>query len=379
MGLLRRAHTLPLYLAAAYFAFLALLIYEPVQRTLIFLHHVRVPRSGFDRPEFFGYAPGKVLPLNLTTPDGARLGAWQVLPTDIYEEYIGENGVPDEGPLPLEVFDQALRSPNHPTVVYNHGNAGTRAMGNRVRVGRHVADAGANYLIIDYRGFADSSRHPPPSEEGLLIDARTAWDYVTREKGVKPENVVIMGQSLGTGVSAGMAARLAEEGISPRALILVAPFSSIAALLETYRLGNFIPILSPLRNFPWLLNAFLQLLRTKFNTHSVIESITCPILILHAQDDPVIPFSHSRMLADRLLGPLLSSSAGEDAVSEARKRVVKETKAGGWGVVSRFERGEGRGEVVWAEALRGAHNEIGTSEMSIKLIKDMIFRGVPAV
>ncbi|BGP17580.1 hypothetical protein JCM10213_001228 [Rhodosporidiobolus nylandii] len=380
MSFLRRAHKPLLWAAVAYLAFLLSLIYEPWQSHLIYLHRVRVPRKAdFSRPELHGFAPGKVLPFNLTTLDGVRLGAWQVLPRTAYEQAVAHGGVPDEGPLPQSVFDEALSSPSHPTIVYFHGNAATRAAGNRVRVARHTSDMDCNFLIIDYRGFADSSHSP--SEEGLLTDARTAWDYLEKEKGVPAERIAIMGQSLGTGVSAGLAARLADEGIIPRALILVAPFSSISALLETYRLGNFIPILSPIRKFPWLLNAFLQLLKTKFETKSVIEKIASPILILHAQDDPVIPFSHSRALASHLLGPLLPSSAStpEEAVAEARSNLVKETKVGGWGTVSRFERGNGKGEVVWAEAIRGAHNEIGTSEYSFKLIKDVVYGRQPGV
>ena len=102
--------------------------------------------------------------------------------------------------------------PDRPTVIYFHGNAATRAASNRVRTARHLTDLGANFVIIDYRGFADSTRSPPPSEEGLLVDARRVWDYVNREKGVPAERIAIMGQSLGTGVSAGLAGRLAKEG-----------------------------------------------------------------------------------------------------------------------------------------------------------------------
>lgn len=224
--------------SVAYIAFLASLILEPVQTGLIYLHGLRFPHgTDFSRPELVGFAPGKVRPFNLTTPDGATLGAWHVLPRNAYEAAIERLGVPEEGPLPDEVFDEALRDPSTPTVTYNHGNAGTRAAGNRVRVARHMSDMDCNFLIIDYRGFADSSRSPPPSEEGLLIDARRAWDFLQVDKGVEAGNIAIMGQSLGTGVSAGLAARLAAEGITPRALVLVAPFSSIPTLLETYRLG----------------------------------------------------------------------------------------------------------------------------------------------
>ncbi|BGP41252.1 hypothetical protein JCM10450v2_005292 [Rhodotorula kratochvilovae] len=370
MDFLKRAHVWLVWALVAYFAFLASLIYEPVQTSLIYLHALRFPRgTDFSRPELVGFAPGKVRPFTLETHDGATLGAWHVLPRDVYEEALERLGVPEEGPLPDEVFDQALRNPSNPTTVYFHGNAATRAAGNRVRVARHMSDMNSNFVIIDYRGFADSSRSPPPTEEGLLVDARRAWDYVHQDKGVPAEQIAVMGQSLGTGVS-----------ITPRALVLVAPFSSIPSLLKTYRLGNFIPILSPLRTFPWLLNAVLQLLKTRFNTQDIIEKIACPLLILHAQNDPVIPFSHSRVLADRLLGPLLAPhAASEEAIAEARKRVVKEAKAGGWGVVSRFEREGGKGEVVWAEALKGAHNEIGTSEYSIELIKSIIFKGKASV
>ena len=388
----------------AYLAFLASLTYEPVQNSLIYLHGLRFPYgTDFSRPELVGFAPGKVRPFNLTTHDGARLGAWQVLPRNLYEAAIARYGVPEEGPLPDVVFDQALlcvtlslaerahasrrscmdadsslhaRS-NSTTVLYFHGNAGTRAAGNRVRVARHMSDMDASFLILDYRNFADSSRTPPPSEEGLITDARRAWDWLVVDKGVEPGQVAVMGQSLGTGVSAGLVARLADEGVAPRALVLVAPFSSIPTLLETYRLGaslssslldrldplralqltlldltgNLIPILSPLRHFPRLLDSLLALLKTRFDTHAIIHKVTCPTLILHAHNDPVIPLGHTRKLAERLLVPLLAPHAesGDEAAREARKAIVRERKVGGWGVVSRFERGEGLGEVVWAE------------------------------
>ncbi|GAA5839518.1 hypothetical protein JCM9279_005966 [Rhodotorula babjevae] len=380
MSLLRPAGFLVVSSLVAYVAFLASLTYEPVQNSLIYLHGLRFPYgTDFSRPELVGFAPGKVRPCNLTTHDGARLGAWQVLPRNLYEAAIARHGVPEEGPLPDKVFDQALL--NSTTVLYFHGNAGTRAAGNRVRVARHMSDMDTGFWIIDYRSFADSSSTPPPSEEGLLTDARRAWDWLVEDKGVEPRQIAVMGQSLGTGVSAGLVARLADEGVAPRALVLVAPFSSIPTLLETYRLGNVIPLLPPLRRFPRLLDSLLALLKTRFDTHAIIHKVTCPTLILHAHNDPVIPLGHTRALAERLLGPLLAPHAesGDEAAREARRTIVRERKVGGWGVVSRFDRGEGLGEVVWAEAVKGAHNEIGTSEFSIELIKEIIFEGKASV
>lgn len=119
------------------------------------------------------------------------------------------------------------------------------------------------------------------------------WDHVTVVNKVDPKRVTIVSQSLGTGVASGLTARLAGEGtsncatstipsqrltiphyatdLSPSGLVLVAPFRGIGPLLETYRLGNFIPILSPLASVPFLLKGFLNLLYTKFDTQSIIQ------------------------------------------------------------------------------------------------------------
>lgn len=64
---------------------------------------------------------------------------------------------------------------------------------------------GANVLTIDYRGFGDSGGNP--TEEGLGRDARAAWNWLLDE-GAKPSDIILMGQSLGTGVAALLAANL---------------------------------------------------------------------------------------------------------------------------------------------------------------------------
>lgn len=61
-----------------------------------------------------------------------------------------------------------------------------------------------------------------------------------------------------------------------------------------------------------------------------------------------------------------------EAYTLARSSLVTETKVGRWGVVSRFERGKGFGPVVWGQAVRGEHNDIGTGEYSLKLISEML-------
>lgn len=100
----------------------------------------------------------------------------------------------------------------HPTILFLHGNAMTRAFSYRTRLYSSLTSRlDANVLAIDYRGFGDSEG--VPSERGLLLDARAAWDWLI-EHGAKEGDITIVGQSLGTGVSAGFVAELAEEGES---------------------------------------------------------------------------------------------------------------------------------------------------------------------
>lgn len=67
-------------------------------------------------------------------------------------------------------------------------------------------------LVIDYRGFGDSTGKP--IEAGLLLDAHAAWDYVashSTKQASLASDTILVGQSLGTGVVSALAGSLAQE------------------------------------------------------------------------------------------------------------------------------------------------------------------------
>jgi abhydrolase domain-containing protein 12 len=120
----------------------------------------------------------------------------------------------------------------HPTILFFHGNAATRAFAVRVQYYQALTSRlRANVLAIDYRGFADSTG--APNEAGLVRDGRTAWDWLISQ-GAKAEDITIMGHSLGTGVTAQLGAQLDAEGINYRGLVLLSvrmlPYKSISYL-----------------------------------------------------------------------------------------------------------------------------------------------------
>ena len=85
---------------------------------------------------------------------------------------------------------------NYKTILFLHGNAGS--LENRIHKINHFKDMNVNFLIIAWRGF--SGNKGKPTEEGLYEDARSAVRWLN-SNGVKENNIIIYGESLGTGVA----------------------------------------------------------------------------------------------------------------------------------------------------------------------------------
>ena len=133
-------------------------------------------------------------------------------------------------------------------MLFLHGNAATRAVPNRIKYyTAYTSKLQANVLAIDYRGFADSPGSP--SQRGLATDARAAFDWLIAN-GAAPQDVVIVGHSLGTAVASSLAVSLSEEMIRPRGLVLLAPFTSMYTLVDTYSIFGLFPVMRPLTMVP---------------------------------------------------------------------------------------------------------------------------------
>ena len=111
------------------------------------------------------------------------------------------------------------------TIVYFHGNAGT--LENRIHKLNYFKDMDVNFLIIAWRGF--SGNKGKPTENGLYIDGMSAVDWII-EQGVKEEDIILYGESLGTGIATEIAQNKNFAGV-----ILETPFTSmINAAKEFY-------------------------------------------------------------------------------------------------------------------------------------------------
>ena len=163
-----------------------------------------------------------------------------------------------------------FKQPNPRGVVFFlHGNAGNLVSWTTgVDFYRRV-----NYdlFIVDYRGYGKSTGHIE-NEAQLHADARAAYDAMAPLYRDKP--IVIYGRSLGTALAASLA-----RDVQPRLLVLVSPFSSLAA--------------SAAHAYPW---APGWVLKYPLRTDAIIGDIKSPILLIHGSEDKLIPLSHSERL-----------------------------------------------------------------------------------
>jgi uncharacterized protein len=165
---------------------------------------------------------------------------------------------------------------SHPLVIVFPGNAGHR--GHRAHLLETVGKLGADAMIFDYRGYAENPGKP--SEANFIRDARSLWNYATKELGVPPHRIVLYGESLGGGVAVRLAGDLCREGIEPGGLIVQSSFNS---LVDAGR-----------HHFPILPVALVLIDRFESDRH--IVGVKCPILQLHGSRDQIVPLRLGRQL-----------------------------------------------------------------------------------
>lgn len=185
--------------------------------------------------------------LVLTAPDGAELVAWR-----------------------------ARAQGGRPTILYLHGNAGNLA-GRADRFQRYQRQ-GFGLMMLSWRGYGGSSGRP--TEVNNVADAVLAFDALVAS-GVRADDVVVYGESLGSGVAIQLAGRRRVG-----ALVLDAPYTSIVD----------VAILS----YPYL--PVRPLLLDRYESDRHIERVTAPVLVLHGERDSVIPVRMGRALYELVQG-----------------------------------------------------------------------------
>jgi uncharacterized protein len=214
-------------LSVSLYVGLAAVLYM-TQRSLMYF-----PETIHTTPAQAGLPEAKEVPL--IAADGVHITAWYVAPQD-----------------------------GKPVIVYFHGNGGAL----RYRAGRFkkLIGAGIGLVALEYRGYGGNPGSP--SERGLIADGEAAYEFAAARYPVK--QIVLWGESLGSGVAVAIAAKKPVGR-----LILEAPFTSAAAVASIRY---------------WYMPVRL-LMKDQFHSDRRIGKVTAPLLILHGVQDQVVPYA----------------------------------------------------------------------------------------
>ncbi|KMS97257.1 hypothetical protein BVRB_7g177040 [Beta vulgaris subsp. vulgaris] len=154
------------------------------------------------------------------------------------------------------------------TLLYSHGNAADIGQMYElfVELSIHLK---VNIMGYDYAGYGQSTGKP--TENNTYADIEAAYKCLEENYGAKQEDIILYGQSVGSGPTLDLASRLPRL----RAVVLHSP------ILSGLR------VMYPVKRTYW------------FDIYKNIDKIPlvkCPILVIHGMADDVVDFSHGKTL-----------------------------------------------------------------------------------
>jgi len=155
-------------------------------------------------------------------------------------------------------------------ILYLHGSNGTANIWGKIAP--VYTRLGYDFFLLDYRGYG-KSEGKVSEEQQVCNDVQTAYDFLKTRYTEK--QIIVIGQSIGTGPAAFLAANN-----RPKMLILQAPY---------YSIEDWIHQLEPSLHI--INNPF------KFETYRRLEITVCPIVLIHGNADDGVYYGSSEKLS----------------------------------------------------------------------------------
>jgi len=173
------------------------------------------------------------------------------------------------------LFGWWLHPPNPaaPVALIVHGRSGN--ISTRAQIAAKLSADGFGVLLFDFRGYGRSTGRS--DEKSLTEDAMAAYDWLRRQ-GVRADQIIVIGQSLGDAPAAQLSASRAV-----RALVLVSPFTNLPEAISDRLTWP------ALRLLPWPVN--------RFEVRRSVENLSVPVLLIASHSDGLVPFKNSQEVA----------------------------------------------------------------------------------
>lgn len=172
-----------------------------------------------------------------------------------------------------------------PVVVHFHSN------GDQVSflsaMGQEWQRVGVSFAAVEYPGYPGAGGQP--DERSILAAAEAALAHLTGPMQIPRTRIVLVGQSLGTGVALEMAAR--GWGVQ---LVLISPYTSWPEVVG--------------HALPWLPTGVL--ITDRFDALAAAPRVKVPTLVIHGTRDTIVPFAQGQEVAAAIAGARLFTVTG---------------------------------------------------------------------
>ncbi|CAG9770943.1 unnamed protein product [Ceutorhynchus assimilis] len=244
-----------------------------IQKSLVFPTYIIEPKN-YSNSEDYGITGVRNMYIDVpnANTENVTLGLWQILPKEIVSDIIKNDEYN---------FDGVLSNEKYKILLYLHGNGSDRTKSIELY---EILREFFHIFAVDYRGYGDSTGSDL-TETNMVNDMKYIFKWIQERSKSK---IFVWGHSLGTGIATHLIAELKKEHINSTGLVLEAPFTSVIDVMRTHPVVKFYSVL------PWTEATILNPIKTNdmnFDSKSYITDIDCPIMILHAEDDEIIPYN----------------------------------------------------------------------------------------
>lgn len=179
------------------------------------------------------------------------------------------SNIPDKKIPCLFIQDKTSRLSKNFLIVF-HGNAEDIFSAYNMGASLHKK-IGMNIILVEYPGY--SIYKGESNADDILQNTTSVYDFIKSEFNLEDRNIFVFGRSIGTSPAIYLASVR-----KPNALFVISAFTSIRAVADN--------LVGPLK----------YLLKERLSSKDYIKNVTCPILLVHGQSDPLIPFKETLLL-----------------------------------------------------------------------------------
>lgn len=194
--------------------------------------------------------------------------------------------------------------------------------------------------------------------------------------GVSADRIVVMGQSLGTAVTSGVAEHFALQGIDFAGVVLIAAFSNLPELLTSYTAGGIVPVLSPIKNIKPLVGSIQKFLVDKWPSDErlarVVQNTTkrLRLTLIHAKDDAEIPYLQSNILFRSAAQAVIGKAMNDEEFETWKSGVTMAYDDGTFTAIVSSRQVEGADIIVREEIVRYGGKSTVQSQEKVHRLKN---------